>query len=728
MAYAWRTQAFQARQTPLAEVVGDRTAKHFAALRITTVGDLLSHVPRRYLSGTELTDLSTLQAGEFAAVMARVAHLAVKPGARQFRLEAVVTDGHGLLNLTFFGKKHLVDFWERELKKGVRGIFVGKIGEFKNELQLAHPKFVMLDASGHIVGSSEEKRRLASMSQSGLVGMYPATARLATWQIAESVLLALAKVEGVPDPWPQWVREAAGVIPLAAAYRQVHRPATLTEVEVGTERLRFDEAFATQLTMAYRRAANEGASAVPRPRRPGGLLDAFLERLPYRLTAGQEEVTAEIMADLSGRRPMQRLLQGEVGSGKTVVSLLAMLAVVDAGGQAALMAPTEILAAQHYATITQLLDDLGGGRMLGAPDQATDVVLLTGSQTAAQRKSSLLRAASGEAGIVIGTHALLGDRVQFADLGLVVIDEQHRFGVAQRAQLNAKADMRPHRLVLTATPIPRSVAMTVFGDLEVSTLRELPAGRSTVTTTLVDAVRKPAWVERGWHRLREEVDAGRQAFVVAPRIDTATDDPGALGVLDLAQQLRSMPVLSGVEIAVVHGRQPAEEQAATMARFVAGDIKVLVATTVIEVGVDIPNATMMIVTDSDRFGISQLHQLRGRIGRGEHPGVCLLLTRADHDSDSWRRLEAVAGTTDGFELAEVDLEQRREGNVLGSDQSGVRSGLRLLSVIEDADLIGQARELAEWAAAQDPALTTPGFADAVAWVDEIADTDWTDPD
>lgn len=728
MAHVWQTPAFRARQTPLSEVVGDRTAKYFAALRITTVGELLSHVPRRYLSGTELTDLSTLREGEHAAVMARVAHKTTVSGPRQHRLEAVVTDGHGSLRLTFFGRKYLVDYWDSELDKGVRGIFVGKVGSFKQQLQLAHPQFVMLDSRGGIVGSSEEKRLLASLSQSGLVGMYPATSKLPTWQIAASVRLALATIDGVPDPWPEWVLDAADVIPLAAAYHQVHQPETQAAVDVGTHRLRFDEAFATQLTMAHRRATNDASAAVARPRRAGGALDAFLQRLPYELTAGQQQVTAEIMADLARSRPMQRLLQGEVGSGKTVVSLLAMLAVVDTGGQAAIMAPTEILATQHYLTITSLLGDLAGGQMLGSPEHATDVVLLTGSQSAAQRKASLLRIASGEAGIVIGTHALLGDRVQFADLGLVVIDEQHRFGVAQRAQLNAKADTRPHRLVLTATPIPRSVAMTVFGDLQVSTLRELPGGRAAVATTLVDAVAKPAWVDRAWQRVREEVDAGRQAFVVAPRIDTAADDPAGLGVLDLAEHLRGLAQLSGVEIGVVHGRQAPDEQAAAMARFVRGEIQVLVATTVIEVGVDVPNATMMVVTDADRFGISQLHQLRGRIGRGEHPGLCLLLTRTEPDTPTWDRLAAVAATTDGFELAEVDLEQRREGNVLGSDQSGIRSGLRLLSVIADADLIGHAREIAERAVAEDPALSTPGFADAVAWIDEIADTDWTDPD
>jgi ATP-dependent DNA helicase RecG len=723
----WQTGAFRARATPLAEVVGAKTAKSFAALRITTVGDLLAHLPRRYLSGTELTDLSTLREGEYAAVMARVSETEVRRGSRQPRLEAVLTDGRGYLRLTFFGREHLVRYWQDALSTGVRGIFVGKVGSFNHELQLAHPQFVMLDASGAIVGSSEQKRLLASLSQSGLVGMYPATSKLPTWQIAESVRLALATLESVPDPWPEWVRDEADVVDLFEAYQQVHRPESLAGAEAGKLRLRFDEAFATQLTMSYRRASDDAAHAVPRPAVAGGLRDAFLARLPYRLTEGQQTVAAEILADLARDRPMRRLLQGEVGSGKTVVALLAMLTTIDAGGQAVLLAPTEILATQHYLTITGLLGDLGGGAMLGAPNVATDVVLVTGSLPAARRRQVLARAADGTAGIIIGTHALLGDNVQFAELGLVVIDEQHRFGVEQRAVLSAKAADRPHRLVLTATPIPRSVAMTVFGDLEVSTLSEIPLGRAGVSTTLVDETRRPAWVERAWTRVREEVAAGRQAFVVAPRIDTPPDDPAALGVLDLADRLATGP-LAGLTVGVVHGRQSSADQSEAMAAFVRGETQVLVATTVVEVGVDVPNASIMIVTDADRFGISQLHQLRGRIGRGEHPGVCLLFTRSDPGSDSWNRLEAVAATTDGFELAEIDLEQRREGNVLGSDQSGIRSGLRLLSVIDDADLIRLAHDLADRAVNGDPDRATPGFADAVTWINSVADADWLEHD
>lgn len=725
----WRTRAYSELNAPLATVLGERTAKEFAALRIQTVGDLLRHVPRHYLSGTELTDLATIVPGELVAVTARVAHIERheprhRPGARPGpgRLEVALTDGSGRLVATFFGKPHLLDWWSRQLSAGVAGLFVGKVGSFRDQLQMSHPAFVMMDASGHIVATSEEKERLAALSTGGLVGMYPATARLPTWKVAECARLALATLTGTDDPWPEWLRERAGVMELAAAFEAVHHPASLAGAARGAERLVFDEAMATQLTMAYRRADSAAATARPRLRRTDGLLAAFDARLPFTLTAGQVEVSEAIFADLGRSRPMQRLLQGEVGSGKTVVALRAMLAVVDAGGQAALLAPTEVLATQHYQTVAALLGDLGQGRLLGAPDNATDVVLLTGSTASAARRAALLKAASGEAGIVIGTHALLGEQVQFADLGLVVIDEQHRFGVEQRAVLSGKAAEAPHVLVLTATPIPRSVAMTIFGDLEASTLAELPAGRPEVSTVVVDAGLRPAWVDRAWQRVREEVAAGRQVFIVAPRIGGTRSAEGK-GVVELAAQLRD-GALAGLQLDVLHGQLSAEAKEQAMAAFAAGRTDVLVATTVIEVGVDVPNATMMVVWDADRFGISQLHQLRGRIGRGTQPGVCLLITTAPAGEPARARLDAVAATRDGFELAELDLEQRREGDVLGAVQAGSRSSLRLLRVTEHADLIAHARDLAAECVARDPDMTTPGFADAVRATELLASADW----
>jgi ATP-dependent DNA helicase RecG len=714
---------------PLGPVLGERTAKEFAALRVHTVGDLLRHVPRRYLSGTELTDLASLKPDELVAVTARVAHIErhdprPRPGAqpRPGRLEVTLTDGNGRLAATFFGKSHLLEWWERQLRAGVAGLFVGKVGSFRDQLQMSHPVFVMMDATGRIVATSEEKERLASLSSGGLVGMYPATSKLPTWKVAECARLVLDTLSGAEDPWPHWLRDAAGVLELGEAFAAVHQPVNVAQAARGAARLVFDEAMATQLTMAYRRADSVTRAAKPRPQISGGLLDAFDARLPFELTAGQVEVSAAIFTDLAKARPMQRLLQGEVGSGKTVVALRAMLAVVDSGGQAALLAPTEVLAAQHYQTITALLGDLGQGRMLGSPEMATDVVLITGSMPAAAKRSALLRAASGEAGIVIGTHALLADQVQFAELGLVVIDEQHRFGVEQRAVLTGKAADHPHLLVLTATPIPRSVAMTIFGDLETSTLAELPAGRAEVATVVVDAAARPQWVERAWERVREEVASSRQVFVVAPRIGGQRGGEGK-GVVELADELSSGP-LRDVQVGVLHGQLSSDNKDEVMAAFAAGQIDVLVATTVIEVGVDVPNATMMVVWDADRFGISQLHQLRGRIGRGAHPGVCLLITAVASGEPARTRLEAVAATRDGFELAELDLEQRREGDVLGAVQAGSRSSLRLLRVLEHGEVIAQARELAIECVSRDPERTTPGFADAVRSTELLSAGDW----
>jgi ATP-dependent DNA helicase RecG len=435
----------------------------------------------------------------------------------------------------------------------------------------------------------------------------------------------------------------------------------------------------------------------------GGLLAAFDASLPFELTAGQVAVAREIADDLAQPHPMHRLLQGEVGSGKTIVALRAALTVIDNGGQAALLAPTEVLAAQHLRTIEKLLGPLSQGGMLGAQEKATQVTLITGSQTAAARREALAKAASGDAGIVIGTHALLGESVEFNDLGLIIVDEQHRFGVEQRDALKSKAVNPPHLLVMTATPIPRTVAMTVFGDLDVSTLRELPLGRAPITTHVVPVLEKPGYLERAWSRIKEEVSQGHQAYIVAPRISAAISEDADMEFLmgesatviasveELGPQLQSGP-LSGLKVAPLHGRLSAEEKDATMRAFANKEIDVLVSTTVIEVGVDVPNATVMVIMDADRFGVSQLHQLRGRIGRGTSPGLCLLVTSAVPESSARVRLDAVAETLDGFELSRIDLEQRREGDVLGASQSGGKSHLRLLRVLRDESLIESARE------------------------------------
>jgi ATP-dependent DNA helicase RecG len=539
---------------------------------------------------------------------------------------------------------------------------------------------------------------------------------LPSWKISQCAQLAIGSLEEIEDFLPTSIREKHNYPSLHQALVQLHQPADLDHAELSRERLTFDEAFLLQSLLVMRRIELKKLNSTSRKRISGGLLDAFDATLPFELTAGQVAVCKEIESDLAQPHPMHRLLQGEVGSGKTIVALRAMLAVVDSGGQAALLAPTEVLAAQHLRTIQKLLGELGLGGMLGGSEKATQITLITGSQSAAARKEALAMAASGSAGIVIGTHALLGEKVEFKDLGLIVVDEQHRFGVEQRDALKEKAVLPPHLLVMTATPIPRTVAMTVFGDLDVSTLRELPLGRQPITTHVVPVKEKPSFLERAWQRINEEVAQGHQAYIVAPRISADSDANADIDFLfgeesseitsveELAPTLHAGP-LKGLKIAILHGRLSADEKDSTMQAFTKDEIDVLVSTTVIEVGVDVPNATIMVIMDADRFGVSQLHQLRGRVGRGTSPGLCLLVTQCEEETPARERLNAVAGTLDGFELSRIDLEQRREGDVLGASQSGTQSHLRLLRVLRDEALIEQAREDAELLIATDNDLS-----------------------
>jgi ATP-dependent DNA helicase RecG len=585
------------------------------------------------------------------------------------------------------------------------GLFAGTVGEFRGNLQLTHPLFEPIEEGE----GPKENSRLAR----GIIAIYPASAAVTSVTLARCVGLVLDTLDVPDDPLPAEVRTPRNLPDIATAFEHIHRPRSAEQWRLARDRFRFEEAFLLQTVFARRRLALEHDPAVARPPLEGGLRDRFLDRLPFRLTAGQEAVLDDISRDLAQSHPMHRLLQGEVGSGKTVVALLAMLQVVDAGGQAALLAPTEVLAAQHQRVVATMLGDLAQSGMLGGADDATRVRLLTGSMGAKARNETLLDIASGAAGIVVGTHALLQEHVQFADLGLVVIDEQHRFGVEQRAALADRADVRPHTLVMTATPIPRTVAMTVFGDLETSTLRELPAGRKEIQTTVVPDER-PVWVARVWERVREEVARGRQAYVVVSRIGTENgDESDRKALLDVHAELSQGP-LAGLRVGMLHGRMAGDEKDATMTAFAAGDVDVLVATTVIEVGVDVANATVMVVMDAERFGISQLHQLRGRVGRGLEPGLCLLVTSSAEDTPAWQRLTAVAATTDGFELSGVDLELRHEGDVLGTRQSGLRSSLRLLSVVRDESVIEDARGAAAQLVAADPDLAHhPALAVAV---------------
>ena len=746
----------------LVKPLGKRTSETFEkVLGLRTAGDLLRHYPRRYYTRGELTPLDALHEGDHVTVLAMV-HLVSRFGPptehkygtlpRKWgsdRLEVIVTDGPGKLQLVFFGNPA---HHARQLQQGSIGLFAGTVSSFRGRRQLVHPEYELLPGTSANPLMTAE---IADEFANELIAVYPATAKLSSWRISKAVDVILGTLETGEDPIPAQVREKYALWPRELAIRAIHRPQDRAELGHAKQRLKWDEAFTMQAALAQRRLAAAAMPSVPRPAIGDGLAAAFDRRLPFTLTEGQRSVGEDIAHDLACAYPMNRLLQGEVGSGKTVVAVRAMLQVVDAGGQAALLAPTEVLAQQHYRSITALLGPLAEAGQLGGGDRTTRVALLTGSSGVRARRSALTDVFTGDAGILIGTHALLEDRVRFADLGLVVIDEQHRFGVEQRDALRDKTlGSRPHVLVMTATPIPRTVAMTVFGDLEVSTLAELPAGRSPIATHVVPAKERPRFLERAWQRVREEVAAGRQAYVVCPRIsgdqpgesgdgtedadalfdidtdtdadadaDTDTDVEGGgqdetvrrepLAVLDVAPALADGP-LEGLRVGVMHGKLHPDEKDRVMTAFAAGEIDVLVSTTVIEVGVDVPNATTMVIMDAERFGVSQLHQLRGRVGRGEHPGLCLLVTETPADSQARERLDKVAETGDGFQLSRLDLEQRREGDVLGSAQAGRRSSLKLLRLLADEDLIAAAREEASALVAADPQLTAhPALKDAI---------------
>ncbi|HEY6932562.1 MAG TPA: ATP-dependent DNA helicase RecG [Marmoricola sp.] len=706
--------------------VGGKDAGKAEKLGLRTVGDLLQHFPRRYIRKGDIDDPGSLREGDHLTILGRIVSSQQRTwrdrrtGRTAWRQEVLVETGTARMALTFFDRKAGAAEWRnRTLVQGAVGLFSGQLSRWRDHWQLTNPATQLYPAAATVED--------ATSGVPDLIPVYPASATVQSWDLHETIKLALVVVDDFPDVLPDDVRLAEDLVDIGTAYHWIHQPESWSQVVAARKRLKYDEAFVTQAVLARRRAGLADAEASPRPGRTGGLLERFDARLPFELTSGQRAVCDEILDELARAHPMHRLLQGEVGSGKTVVALRAMLRVVDSGGQAALLAPTEVLAQQHHRTITGMLGELARpGQLDGAAD-GTGVALLTGSLGVAARRKAMLEVTSGEAGIVVGTHALLEELVEFFDLGLVVVDEQHRFGVEQRAALTGKAGTPPHVLVMTATPIPRTVAMTVFGDLDTSTLRELPAGRASVQTTVVPE-HAPGWIERAWQRIREEVDRGRQAYVVCPRI--SADDPGdgearqLHAVEEIVGQLAT-GALSGLRIEALHGQMSAEEKDGVMQRFASGSLDVLVSTTVIEVGVDVPNASVMVIMDAERFGVSQLHQLRGRIGRGGHEGLCLLVTAAAPDSPSVQRLEAVAATRDGFELAEVDLAQRREGNVLGKEQSGRRSSLRMLSVLTDEDVIARAREAATGYLARDPGLTErPDLAAAVGGLEQSESADF----
>ncbi|MFE0027833.1 ATP-dependent DNA helicase RecG [Amycolatopsis sp. NPDC059021] len=698
-------------------LLGAKTAKALStALDIETVSDLLRHYPRRYAERGEMTDIAGLELGEYATVLARIEKISKRTmkSRRGTILDMVITDGKRRLACAFFNQA-----WrEKELAPGKTGLFSGKVTAFRDTLQLANPEYQLLEP--------ENEAEAVDNFAGAIIPVYPAAAGMPSWSIEKCVRQVLDVLEVDEDPMPAELLKRYGLSELEPALRGIHRPESWAALESARQRLKWDEAMAVQLIFAQRRHSAVSRPAKASPHTDGGILDAFDKRLPFELTDGQREIGDEIAADLATEHPMNRLLQGEVGSGKTVVALRAMLQVVDSGRQAAMLAPTEVLAAQHARSLRDMLGDLAQAGELGGAENATRVTLLTGSMGAKERKKALLETVSGEAGIVVGTHALIQDTVAFADLGLVVVDEQHRFGVEQRDALRSRGaeGTSPHVLVMTATPIPRTVAMTVYGDLETSALRQMPVGRSPIKTSVVPVAEKPAWLDRAWQRVREEVGKGHQAYVVCPRIgdeppSDKTDRP-PLAVLDVAPELEHGP-LKGLRIGVLHGRMPADEKDAVMRAFAAAELDVLVATTVIEVGVNVPNATAMVIMDADRFGVSQLHQLRGRVGRGSVPGLCLLVTETLDGTSTRERLAAVESTTDGFELSRLDLELRREGDILGAAQSGKRSTLKLLSLLRDEEVIADARTCSQAFVEQDPELKNfPGLARLIA---DVVDQD-----
>ncbi|MFW0792699.1 ATP-dependent DNA helicase RecG [Gordonia sp. CPCC 205515] len=715
---------------PLEAVLDPKIVEKLAGLQVHTVGELLRYAPRRYVRHGQLSNDEMPIDDEWVTIVGRITGskmISMRKRHGQF-LKVTVSDGNHTYEANFFNAR----FIQQKLKSGARVMMAGKVKSFRGQVQLSHPEWAVLPDGepevDHVVGSAMLSEMYAMEAADGedevdpagfdraIVPIYPASKEIQTWHIWSAIRRVLTAMDGgdpIPDALTESQRAAHELIGTDDALHRIHLPETDDDIDTARARLKFDEALAIQTVLAQRRIAGRAERAPSCPHVDGGLEDQLLARLPFTLTDGQQTVVAEIADDLSATSPMSRLLQGEVGSGKTLVSLLAMLRVVDNGHQCAILAPTEVLAAQHYRTMRKMLGDLAEAGELTAAEGATKIALLTGSMKTAGRRQTLLDVVSGTAGIVVGTHALLEENVSFFDLGMVVVDEQHRFGVEQRDVLRGRGrdGLMPHCLVMTATPIPRTVAMTVFGDLDTSVLTELPRGRQPISTSVVPTGKKD-WVDRAWARAAEEISKGRQVYAVCSRIGDDDDkksrdaDPAlkTVSVLDQYEELLAGP-LGQYRLALLHGRLPADEKNGVMDAFGRGEIDLVVSTTVIEVGVDVPNATMMVIVDAERFGVSQLHQLRGRVGRGGHPGLCLLMTGSAPISQAMQRLRAVEKSNDGFELARVDLEQRREGDILGSIQSGGTSSLRFLSLIGDAEVIADARELAEDVVGADLELT-----------------------
>ena len=677
--------------------VGKVKADALAKVEITSVLDLLTHYPRRYLDRTQQAEIADLRDGDEAMVLARVKRVSARR-TRQGRslVEVDVFDGSGYLHMSFFNQP-----WRaKQLKEGTEAIFFGKVDRYKGRRQLANP---VVDLIGDKTGR--------------IIPVYPQSekAGLTTWEIATWIEEALERAGQLVDPLDETWRDRLDLADRTWGFTQIHQPESIAAAQAARKRLAFDELFRLQLMLVMRKRAFERDATGIRHTVDGDLLPRFHAGLPFPLTGAQERAISEINRDLHGPHPMHRLLQGDVGAGKTLVALSALLVAVQGGYQGALMAPTEVLAEQHGFAVRNFVAGLtvgdGGTTLLG--DRPLRVELLTSRTTAGERTRLLGALAGGEVDVLIGTHALLTETVEFKALGVVVIDEQHRFGVEQRAALRGKGH-DPDVLVMTATPIPRTAAMTVYGDLDVTVLDELPPGRTPIDT---EWARGPLEEQAAWDRVREEVGAGRQAYVVCPLIEES-EKIQARSAVEEYERLRT-EVLPELRLGLLHGQMPAKEREAGMAAFRRGEIDVLVATTVIEVGVDVANATVMVIMSADRCGVAQLHQLRGRVGRGAVQSYCYLLGEAT-TPDGEERLLAIERTTDGFELAEVDLEIRGEGTILGTRQKG-RTDLKLASLRRDKDLVARAREVAFAIVDEDPTLV--GHPDLAAEIRALVDDD-----
>lgn len=682
--------------TPLKELIGGKSASSLEkSFGITRVGELLNHYPRKYIDRGRLTTFSNVEVGVPVTIMATIHSVETRrmTQKRGFILVVKVTDGLDYIELTFFNQK-----WrEKDLRVGRSGLFAGTVSEYRGVRTLTHPKFALFADVGMDI--SQETDAITNFTGE-IISVYPSSQDLASWQIQAAIDVVLASADELIDPIPAELVIKHGFMTKLESLHAIHQPKDHNEIHRATQRIKYEEAFILLALMRQRKSQAKLSIAQARSGSEGVALFEFDDSLPFELTRGQREVGNEISQDLARSIPMTRLLQGDVGSGKTIVSIRAMLNVISSGGQVALLAPTEVLAVQHLESIQRLFK--------GVTSRVIRVDLLTGAMPVAKRRQVLLDAQCGGLDILIGTHALLEQRVHFLDLGLIVIDEQHRFGVEQRAVMltKGKDELRPHLLVMTATPIPRTVALTIFGDLDVSTLTESPSLRAEVQTHLVSTSTMPRSVSRVWERMAEEVAAGNKVFVVCPTISRSevdlkdvkrTQEKSSLSepLASVEETYQSLSkAFPNIAFAMLHGGLDSHNKREIMQRFGGSDdpkIDVLIATTVIEVGVDIPEATMMVVLNAERFGMSQLHQLRGRIGRGSLPGLCILVHGFSNSSASIDRLNALRDSRDGFVLSQTDLEIRGEGDVLGQNQSGTLSSLRLLKIIDDLDFIESVR-------------------------------------